>query len=82
MLIALPNADGSFEFSRLTPGEYVLQAATTAVTSGVANIRQDIADLKAANPGVDTTAREASVGRLEAEVTDVTELDSENPAAP
>lgn len=57
-----------------------IEAATTAVTDGVAGIRQDIADLKAANPGVDTTALEASVGRLEAEVSDVAELDSENPA--
>jgi len=58
-----------------------VDAATAAVTTGVAGIRQDIADLKAANPGVDTTALEASVGRLEAEVTDVAELDSENPPA-
>jgi hypothetical protein len=59
-----------------------VDAATTAVKTGVGNIRQDIADLKAANPGVDTTALEASVGGLESEVTDVTELDEENPAPP
>lgn len=57
-----------------------IDAATAAVTAGVANIRSDIADLKAANPGVDTTALEASVGGLETEVADVSELDGENPA--
>lgn len=59
-----------------------VDAATTAVTTGVAAIRADIATLKEANPGVDTTALEASVGKLESEVADVNELDDENPAAP
>lgn len=59
-----------------------VDAATTAVTTGVAAIREDIATLKASNPGVDTTALEASVGKLESEVADVNELDSENPAPP
>lgn len=56
-----------------------VDAATDAVATGVAGIRQDIADLKDANPGVDTSALEASVSRLESSVSDVTELDSENP---
>jgi hypothetical protein len=58
-----------------------VDAATTAVKTGVGNIRGDIATLKATNPGVDTTALEASVAGLESEVSDVTELDSENPAS-
>lgn len=59
-----------------------VDAATAAVQTGVTNIRADIETLKSANPGVDTTALEASVSALESEVTDVTELDEENPAAP
>jgi prefoldin subunit 5 len=58
-----------------------LSAAADAITTGLADIRQDIADLKAANPGVDTAALEATVQRLEQGAADVTELDSENPAA-
>lgn len=59
-----------------------LSAVADSFTAGVANIRSDIADLKAANPGVDTSALEATVARLEANAADVTELDSENPAPP
>lgn len=59
-----------------------VSSAVDDINTGVGNIRQDIADLKAANPGVDTSALEASVGRLETTVSDVSELDSENPATP
>jgi hypothetical protein len=55
-------------------------AATEALNVGVANIRGDIETLKAANPGVDTTALEASVAALEATTLDVGALDAENPA--
>lgn len=58
-----------------------LSAAADTFTTGLADIRQDIADLKAANPGVDTTALEATVQRIEQGAADATELDSENPAA-
>lgn len=49
-----------------------LDAIAARINTGVANIRQDIADLKAANPALDLTALEASVGGLEG-------LDAENP---
>lgn len=57
-----------------------VSAATEALNTGVANIRGDIETLKAANPGVDTSALEASVAALEATTVDVGELDAENPA--
>jgi multidrug resistance efflux pump len=59
-----------------------LDAAQTAREAAVANIRSDIAALKSANPGLDTTALEATVARVEAGTVDETELDSENPAPP
>lgn len=59
-----------------------VDAVGTAVSTGVGNIRGDIADIKAANPGVDLTALEASVATLEGDAQSVTDLDAENPAAP
>ena len=59
-----------------------VDAVRTSVDTGVAGIRQDIADLKAANPEVDTTALEASIATLEAGVGGLTALDAENPGAP
>jgi adenylosuccinate lyase len=52
---------------------------TDALATAVADIRQDIADLKAANPGVDLTNLEANVATLSAAVDTATELDAENP---
>lgn len=49
------------------------------LTAAVADIRKDIADLKAA--GVDTTALEASVARLASPVDDAVALAAENPAS-
>jgi uncharacterized coiled-coil protein SlyX len=49
-----------------------LDNLTTAITTAVANIRQDIADLRALVPNLDTSALDASVAALEA-------LDAENP---
>jgi len=57
-----------------------IDSANLAFTTGLQGVRDDIAALKAANPGVDTTALEASVSALEADVSGLTELDSENPA--
>lgn len=56
-----------------------IMAKVTAIGEGVARIRQDVTDLKAANPALDLAALEASVDAVGA---DVTELDEENPAAP
>ncbi len=50
-----------------------LDAIVTRIDTAVAGIRQDIADLKAANPEVDFSALEQRVSGLEA-------LDAENPA--
>lgn len=52
-----------------------VDALTERVNTGVTNIRQDIADIKAAHPEIDLTALEASVGGLEG-------LDQENPVTP
>jgi hypothetical protein len=52
--------------------------AATKISTATDNIRQDIADLKAANPQVDTTALEASVDALAASVGGLDELDAEN----
>lgn len=52
-----------------------LDALSTAIDGAVAGIRQDIADLKAQIPNLDTSRIEASVAALEA-------LDVENPPAP
>lgn len=49
-----------------------------AAAGAADNIRQDIADLKAANPGVDTAALEASVAKLGTAVGGLQELASEN----
>jgi hypothetical protein len=57
-----------------------LETVDATLTAGLSGVRQDIADLKAANPGVDTAALEASVAALETGVTGLSELDSENPA--
>jgi hypothetical protein len=46
------NADGSFEFSRLTPGEYVLQAATSRST---VSTEGEFAALYVTVDGVDVT---------------------------
>ena len=68
--------------------EQVGGIATTigTVVTALGNVRQDIADLKAANPTVDLSALEASVAGLGTAVdslsSDVTELDDENPAVP
>lgn len=47
----------------------------TRIDTGVAAIRADIAELKAANPELDLTALEASVSQIEG-------LDAENPQPP
>lgn len=52
-----------------------LDAIATRIETATTNIRSDIAELKAANPTVDFSRLEASVGSLEG-------LDSENPAPP
>jgi hypothetical protein len=52
------------------------------LTTALNGIRQDIADLKVANPGVDTTALETSVNDLATAVAGASELDSENPVTP
>lgn len=52
-----------------------VDAIADAITTATTNIRQDIADLKSANPAVDFTKLEASVSGL-------TALDLENPVAP
>lgn len=52
-----------------------LDAFVARIDEAVAGIRQDIADLKAANPAVDFTALEERVAGLEG-------LDSENPVPP
>lgn len=54
-------------------------AATGRITSATTAIRQDIADLKTANPGLDTTALEESVATLTAGVGGLEDLDAENP---
>lgn len=59
-----------------------VDAVGTAVSTGVSAIRQDIADIRAANPAVDLTALEASVATLEASAQGVTDLDAEYPAEP
>lgn len=52
-----------------------LDNLTAAINAAVTNIRQDIADLKAQIPDLDTTALDASVASLQA-------LDVENPPPP
>lgn len=52
-----------------------LNALVARIDTAVAGIRQDIADLKAANPAVDFSALEDRVAGLEG-------LDAENPAPP
>lgn len=52
-----------------------LDALVARIDTAVAGIRQDIADIKTANPAVDFTALEERVAGLEG-------LDSENPVAP
>lgn len=52
-----------------------LDNLTAAIGTAVSNIRQDIADLKAQIPDLDTTALDASVASLQA-------LDVENPPPP
>lgn len=49
-----------------------LNALAARIAASTTAIRQDIADLKAANPALDLTALETSVGGLEG-------LDAENP---
>ncbi|MDH2424719.1 hypothetical protein [Sphaerisporangium sp. TRM90804] len=52
-----------------------LDAIVARIDTAVTGIRQDIADIKAANPAVDFTALEERVAGLEG-------LDAENPATP
>lgn len=52
-----------------------LDALVSRIDTAVAGIRQDIADIKAANPGIDLSALEDRVAGLEG-------LDAENPAPP
>jgi hypothetical protein len=52
---------------------------TDALTTAVTDIRQDIADIKAAFPAIDLTRLEASVSTLSTAVEGATALDSENP---
>lgn len=61
--------------SQLT--EYGTQLSTTE-----ANIRQDIADLKAANPAIDFSALETSVAGIATAANGLKNLDLENPAPP
>ena len=56
-----------------------LTAKVGTIGEGVERIRQDFADFKAANPGVDVGALEASIDSVGA---DVAELDGEYPAEP
>lgn len=59
-----------------------LSTVSTTLTDGIAGVRQDIEDLKNANPELDLSSLESSVATLETGVASVTELDGENPAAP
>lgn len=52
-----------------------LDALVARIDTATAGIRQDIADIKAANPGIDLSALEDRVAGLEG-------LDAENPAPP
>lgn len=58
-----------------------LSAASDSFTTGLQGVRDDIQALKDANPGVDTTALEASVARVEAGAAALSQLDAENPTA-
>lgn len=60
--------------SRIMTQQEDLDAFVERIDAAVAGIRQDIADLKAANPAVDFTALEERVAGLEG-------LDAENPQA-
>lgn len=59
-----------------------INTVASTVDTGVSNIRQDIEEIKAANPAVDFSSLEESVANLEASAGLVTGLDEENPAAP
>jgi hypothetical protein len=59
-----------------------VETSTAAITTAVDGIRQDIADLLAANPTLDLTALTAKVDALGAAAAAATELDSENPVPP
>ena len=48
-------------------------------TTGIAAVRQDIADIRAANPGIDLGPLEASVAAIATAATDLETLDAENP---
>lgn len=58
-----------------------VNGAADRISTGIDGVRQDIADLKAANPAVDVSALEASVGRLAGEADQLAALDAENPPA-
>jgi hypothetical protein len=58
-----------------------IDANNQAIETGLQGIRQDLADLKLQNPGVDTSKLEASVAALTQTSADATELDDENPPA-
>lgn len=73
--------------ARLDTISGTLSAGFTSLTTAVAGVRQDIADLKVINPAIDLTPLNVSMDTLEAQVAsvstavaDVVELDSENPA--
>lgn len=83
------QADIDAIVSRLDANNVALSAGFTALTDAVAGIRQDVADIKAANPALDLSALDNSLAALDAQVAsigtavaDATELDSENPAPP
>lgn len=67
------------DITRLTAA---VTASTEKVTTATTAIRQDIADLKDANPGLDVTALEASVSELGTAVGGLETLDAENPVPP
>lgn len=58
----------------MTAQQDALDALVARIDAATMGIRQDIADLKAANPGVDFSALEEKVSGLEG-------LDAENPPA-
>lgn len=60
---------------RIMTKQEELDAFVARIDTATAGIRQDIADLKAANPGVDFSALEERVAGLEG-------LDAENPEPP
>ncbi len=59
-----------------------INALGVQLTASTTGIKQDIADLKAANPAVDFSRLDASVATLGTAAAALAALDAENPAAP